>query len=131
MATERNDGGGHTAGLSRDPRGFSRRKLLAGMGVAVGRYLEGRHPAGSSPRAAVLVTGPDESGWGPILDAGLADQKPFRRSDRTSASTNSPKRAPKVARCSGHIGAYRTKVRRIRSTRLAQRSSSTSPRSWA
>ncbi len=43
-----------------------------GMGVAVGRYLADRHPAGSAAASAVLVTGPGESGWGPILDGGLA-----------------------------------------------------------
>lgn len=44
-----------------------------GMGDAVGKFLSARHPAGSPPVRAVLVTGPDESGWGPILDRGLAD----------------------------------------------------------
>ncbi len=43
-----------------------------GMGRAVGAYLAGKHPPGS-PASAVLVTGPEESGWGPILDAGLAE----------------------------------------------------------
>ena len=43
-----------------------------GMGVEVGQFLAARHPAGSAPRTAVLVTGPDQSGWGPILDGGLA-----------------------------------------------------------
>ncbi|PIE08432.1 MAG: TMAO reductase system periplasmic protein TorT [Rhodobacterales bacterium] len=44
-----------------------------GMGRAVGAYLAHKHPAGSPPVTAVLVTGPVESGWGPILDAGLAE----------------------------------------------------------
>jgi protein TorT len=43
-----------------------------GMGVAVGHFLSARHPAGSARKIAVLVTGPDQSGWGPILDGGLA-----------------------------------------------------------
>lgn len=44
-----------------------------GMGAAVGRFLAARAPAGGPPLSAVLVTGPGESGWGPILDRGLAE----------------------------------------------------------
>ena len=44
-----------------------------GMGLAVGTFLAARHPAGSPPAHAVLITGPSESGWGPILDGGLKD----------------------------------------------------------
>ncbi|PLX38233.1 MAG: TMAO reductase system periplasmic protein TorT [Hyphomicrobiales bacterium] len=43
------------------------------MGLAVGAFLSSRHPKGSEPVRAVLVTGPTESGWGPILDSGLAE----------------------------------------------------------
>ncbi len=44
-----------------------------GMGVAVGQFLSERHSTGSAAATAVLVTGPDESGWGPILDGGLSE----------------------------------------------------------
>lgn len=44
-----------------------------GMGAAVGGFLAARHPSGTSPARAVLITGPDASGWGPILDGGLAE----------------------------------------------------------
>jgi periplasmic protein TorT len=44
-----------------------------GMGRAVGDFLAARHPAGGAAAArAVLVTGPLDSGWAPILDEGLA-----------------------------------------------------------
>ncbi|MDU8929343.1 TMAO reductase system periplasmic protein TorT [Alisedimentitalea sp. MJ-SS2] len=43
-----------------------------GMGTAVGGFLTLRHPSGSAPARAVLITGPDQSGWGPILDGGLS-----------------------------------------------------------
>ncbi len=43
-----------------------------GMGAAVGRFLADIYPAGSPKTRAVLITGPGESGWGPILDEGLA-----------------------------------------------------------
>jgi protein TorT len=43
------------------------------MGRAVGRYLAARHPAGSAPRTAVLVSGPAASGWAGPLEAGLRE----------------------------------------------------------
>lgn len=43
-----------------------------GMGRAVGSFLALRHPNGTMRKHAVLVTGPLESGWAPILDRGLA-----------------------------------------------------------
>jgi len=47
-----------------------------GMGTAVGRFFSERYPAGTPSARAVLITGPEESGWGPILDAGLAEALP-------------------------------------------------------
>ena len=44
-----------------------------GMGRAVGAFLARRHPLGSAPKTALLITGPGESGWGPLLDEGLAE----------------------------------------------------------
>lgn len=47
------------------------------MGLELGRFLAARHPAGTAPQRAVLLSGPAESGWiGPLeggLRAGLAD----------------------------------------------------------
>lgn len=46
------------------------------MGLVLGRDLAARHPAGTPPQSAVLISGPAESGWvGPLergLRAGLA-----------------------------------------------------------
>lgn len=42
-----------------------------GMGAAVGTYLADLAGTGG-PLSAVVITGPGESGWGPILDQGLA-----------------------------------------------------------
>lgn len=41
------------------------------MGRVIGRFLHQEHPAGSPPVAAALVTGPAQSGWSPLLEAGL------------------------------------------------------------
>ncbi len=41
------------------------------MGRAVGRYLARRHPAGSPPQSAVLLSGPPEAGWSALLESGL------------------------------------------------------------
>lgn len=41
------------------------------MGRAVGMFLAERHPAGSLPVRIGFVTGPRESGWSPLLEAGL------------------------------------------------------------
>lgn len=43
------------------------------MGYAVGHHLALLHPAGSSPRSAVFLTGPAEAGWTGPLEAGLRD----------------------------------------------------------
>lgn len=43
-----------------------------GMGRAVARHLVRRAEA-EGPQTAVVITGPGESGWGPILDEGLAE----------------------------------------------------------
>lgn len=43
------------------------------MSTAVGRYLAARHPAGSAPASAILVSGPQEAGWSVLLEAGLRD----------------------------------------------------------
>ncbi len=43
------------------------------MGGAVGEFLAARAQAEGRPLTAVLVTGPTESGWAPILDEGLAE----------------------------------------------------------
>ncbi len=43
------------------------------MGLILGRDLATRHPAGSPPRKAALITGPPESGWPAALLAGLRD----------------------------------------------------------
>ena len=41
------------------------------MGRAVGDFLAGRHPAGSAPVTIGFVTGPEDSGWSPLLEGGL------------------------------------------------------------
>lgn len=41
------------------------------MGHSVGRYLAARHPAGSPPVSAVLISGPQEAGWTGPLETGL------------------------------------------------------------
>ncbi|WP_424943873.1 TMAO reductase system periplasmic protein TorT [Aliiroseovarius crassostreae] len=41
------------------------------MGAEIGRYLTRLHPKGSDPVNAALVTGPAQSGWSPLLEAGL------------------------------------------------------------
>lgn len=41
------------------------------MGRAVGDYLTTRHPAGSAPVKIGFVTGPEDSGWSPLLESGL------------------------------------------------------------
>lgn len=43
------------------------------MGQAVGRYLSLQYPAGSPPRTAVFLTGPNEAGWTGPLEKGLRD----------------------------------------------------------
>lgn len=43
------------------------------MGGAVGAFLSARAQGEGRPLKAVLVTGPTESGWAPILDEGLAE----------------------------------------------------------
>ncbi|WP_168771124.1 TMAO reductase system periplasmic protein TorT [Palleronia sediminis] len=43
------------------------------MGRAVGRYLAARHPAGTPPRTAVVVSGPPEAAWSVLLEAGLRE----------------------------------------------------------
>ncbi len=44
----------------------------AEMGRVIGRYLSHLHPKGSAEVVATLVTGPAQSGWSPLLEAGLA-----------------------------------------------------------
>lgn len=41
------------------------------MGQVLGDYLSIRHPAGSPPKRAVLISGPVQSGWAPPLERGL------------------------------------------------------------
>lgn len=41
------------------------------MGIAVGQYLAGMHPEGTPPVRVGFVTGPEDSGWSPLLEAGL------------------------------------------------------------
>lgn len=41
------------------------------MGRAIGRYLADRHPPGSRPVTAVLITGPEQAGWTAPLETGL------------------------------------------------------------
>ncbi len=41
------------------------------MGLELGRFLAERHPAGTAPKSAVLLSGPAESGWVGPLEAGL------------------------------------------------------------
>lgn len=41
------------------------------MGLVLGRYLAKQHPAGTAPQRAVVVSGPDESGWVGPLEQGL------------------------------------------------------------
>ena len=41
------------------------------MGVAIGQYLAAIHPKNSNPISAALITGSLNSGWSPILEAGL------------------------------------------------------------
>lgn len=41
------------------------------MGQMLGDYLALRHPSGSPPKRAVLISGPAESGWAPPLELGL------------------------------------------------------------
>ncbi|MCB1400464.1 MAG: TMAO reductase system periplasmic protein TorT [Rhodobacteraceae bacterium] len=41
------------------------------MGYSVGSYLAARHPAGSPPVSAVLISGPEEAGWTGPLETGL------------------------------------------------------------
>ncbi len=43
------------------------------MGYVLGNHLRQLHPAGSSPKTAIFVTGPPESGWTGPLEAGLRD----------------------------------------------------------
>lgn len=43
------------------------------MGHALGGFLAARHPAGSAPKTAVLISGPPESGWVNPLETGLRD----------------------------------------------------------
>ena len=41
------------------------------MGRSVGDFLARRHPAGSPPVSIGFVTGPEDSGWSPLLEGGL------------------------------------------------------------
>lgn len=41
------------------------------MGRAVGDFLAQRHPMGSAPVTVGFVTGPEDSGWSPLLEGGL------------------------------------------------------------
>ncbi|MDV7145854.1 TMAO reductase system periplasmic protein TorT [Tropicimonas sp. TH_r6] len=41
------------------------------MGSAIGRFLAERHPDPGQSATAVLISGPRESGWAPLLEAGL------------------------------------------------------------
>lgn len=41
------------------------------MGLALGRFLAERHPKGTPPQGAVLLSGPAESGWVAPLESGL------------------------------------------------------------
>ena len=43
------------------------------MGKSIGQYLAISHPIGSDPISAVLITGSLDSGWSPILEAGLQE----------------------------------------------------------
>jgi len=43
------------------------------MGRAVGQFLANRHPAGTAPVRVGFVTGPEDSGWSPLLEGGLRD----------------------------------------------------------
>lgn len=43
------------------------------MGAVAGHHLRQLHPAGSSPKTALFVTGPAEAGWTGPLEAGLRD----------------------------------------------------------
>ncbi|WP_197431129.1 TMAO reductase system periplasmic protein TorT [Aliiruegeria sabulilitoris] len=41
------------------------------MGGHIGAFLFDRHPAGTEPATAVLISGPAESGWAPLVESGL------------------------------------------------------------
>ncbi len=41
------------------------------MGRAVGDFLATRHPSGTAPVTIGFVTGPEDSGWSPLLEGGL------------------------------------------------------------
>lgn len=41
------------------------------MGAAVGDYLRARHPSGGPQVTAVLVSGPVQAGWTPLVEGGL------------------------------------------------------------
>lgn len=41
------------------------------MGLVLGDYLARRHPSGSPPKRAILISGPVESGWARPLEQGL------------------------------------------------------------
>jgi len=43
------------------------------MGRAVGQFLAARHPAGTATVRVGFVTGPEDSGWSPLLESGLRD----------------------------------------------------------
>ncbi|SDL34745.1 TMAO reductase system periplasmic protein TorT [Aliiruegeria lutimaris] len=41
------------------------------MGGHIGAFLFDRHPAGTEPATAVLISGPAKSGWAPLVETGL------------------------------------------------------------
>ena len=41
------------------------------MGMAIGLFLKNRHPGPEAAAKAVLISGPSESGWAPLLESGL------------------------------------------------------------
>lgn len=43
----------------------------AEMGAVIGTTLANEHPKGQAPVRAVLVSGPEMSGWGPLVEGGL------------------------------------------------------------
>lgn len=43
------------------------------MGRVVGQFLAARHPAGSPTMRVGFVTGPEDSGWSPLLESGLRE----------------------------------------------------------
>lgn len=43
------------------------------MGREIGKFLAQRHPDPSSPAEAVLISGPAESGWVPLVETGLLE----------------------------------------------------------